>query len=572
MALTNSLQTGLTGLDANSQKLSVVGNNIANSNTTGYKRSRITFETAITQTMRRATGPTAELGGTNPAEVGLGANTAAITRQFNGGSLNATGVNTDMAIQGNGMFVIENGDQQRYTRAGNFDLDSENNLVTQNGWRVMGYGVDDNFNVQNGGNPEALNIPIGNLTVAERTSTATFGGNLNTSGAVASQGSVNESQTLYSDAAATTQATSGTALTSVYDASSGSPLFSNGDVITVDGVSKGGTELGARTFEVNGTNTTGSDDNGTTLGQFNNFLADAVGVDTSLGGNIQVNSGKIELTSNEGTANGVTLESADVVVNAASSPTSPFQFNKTQDADGESVRTRFAAFDSLGNELNVDVSMVLENKSNSGTTWRYFAQSEDNQAVTRELGTGTLEFDNNGKLITSTNPTISIDRSGTGAQTPQQITLDVQGENDRDGLSALTDTESSLSMTSQDGSATGTLQDFSVGSDGVIQGQFSNNLRRSLGQVAVASFTNPQGLEDAGNNRFAETRNSGAAQIGEPTIGGRGRIVGSALEGSNVDISQQFVEMISAQTGFQANSRVIQTSSQLLQQLINSTQ
>jgi flagellar hook protein FlgE len=571
MALTNSLNTGLTGLNANSRKLNVVGNNISNANTTGYKRSRVNFEGAITETLRSASAPTAELGGTNPAEIGLGAQTASVRREFNGGSLNPTGVNTDMAIEGNGMFVVENGDARHFTRAGNFDLDSNNDLVTANGWHVMGYGVQDDFEIQNGGNPEPLNIPIGNLTVAEATKTATFGGNLNTAGAVASQGSINQSQTLYSDAAATTQAVAGTALNSIYN-NSGTQLFNNGDVITLDNVSKGGTELGAKTFEINGTNTTGSDDNGTTLGEFNTFVEDALGIDTGVGGGVTVNSGMIQVTGNSGTTNDITLESADVVVNASGTPTTPLQFNQTQAADGESIRTRFSAYDSLGNELNIDVSMVLESKSNSGTTWRYYAQSPDNQGVDRRLGTGTLDFDTNGQLLTTTNPVISIDRSGTGAQTPQQITLDVQGENNRDGISALTDTESSLSTINQDGSATGTLQSFSVDANGIIQGQFSNSLRRSLGQVAVATFTNPEGLADVGNNRFAETRNSGDAQIGEPTVGGRGRIVGNTLEGSNVDISEEFVNMISAQTGFQANSRVIQTSSQLLQQLINSTQ
>jgi len=571
MGLSSSLNTGLTGLDTSSQKLNVAGNNIANANTTGYKRSRVTFETAITNTLSEATGPGEGLGGTNPTEVGLGSNTAAITREFQAGSLNPTGVSTDMAIDGDGMFIVENGEQQRFTRSGNFDLDSNNDLVTPNGWKVQGFGIDDEFNIANGGDPEDLNIPIGNLTVAEATETATFGGNLNTSGPVATQGSINQTGTLYSDAATTTQATAGTALDSVFDGG-GTQLFNTGDVISVDGVNKGGTELAERTFEVNGANTTGSDDNGTTLGDFTAFLEDSLGINAAVGGGVAVNAGQIEVTGNEGTANDLTIDSSDIVVNPDTSPSTPFQFSKNQSADGEAVRTRLSAFDSLGNELDIDVSMVLENKSNAGTTWRYFAESPDDSDVTRVLGSGTLEFNNNGELLTNTNPTISIDREGTGAQTPQQITLDVQGSGERDGISALSDTNSSLSVRTQDGSATGTLESFTVDPEGVIQGQFSNSLRRPLGQIALAKFTNPQGLADVGNNKFAATRNSGQPQIGEPNLGGRGSIVGSTLEQSNVDISEEFVNMISAQTGFQASSRIIQTSSQLLQQLIQQTQ
>ena len=575
MGLSSSLNSGLTGLNTSSQKLNVAGNNIANANTTGYKRSRITFETAITNTLREGTGPNENLGGTNPTEVGLGSKTASITREFSGGSLNPTGVNTDMAIEGDGLFVLQNGDKQRYTRAGNFDLDANNDLVTPNGWRVMGYGVDDNFNLQNAGDAEPLNIPLGNLTVAEATTNATFTGNLNTSGAEPTQGSFNQSNTLYSDPAANPgdQATAATALTSLYDGSSATPLFATGDVITLDGVQKGDAELSKKTFEVNGTNTTGSDDNGTTLGEFNDFLADALGIQTSLStGGVGVTNGQIEVTGNTGTANDLTIESSDVVLDAGGSPTTPFQFSKTRSADGESIKTRLSAFDSLGNELDIDVSMVLEDKNNSGTTWRYYAESADDSDVSRRLGTGTLDFNTNGELLTDTNPTITIDREDTGAQTPQQITLDLQGGGERDGVSALSDTNSSLSVQNQDGSATGTLESFSVDQNGVIQGQFSNNLRRQLGQVALARFSNPQGLADIGNNKFAATRNSGQPQIGEPTIGGRGGIVGGSLEQSNVDISEAFVDMISAQTGFQASSRIIQTSSQLLQQLIQSTQ
>jgi flagellar hook protein FlgE len=572
MALSNSLNTGLTGLDTSSRKLSIAGNNIANVNTFGYKKSRVSFETTITRTLKDATGPTAAQGGTNPQQIGLGSKTASVTRDFSGGSLQPTGVNTDMAIEGNGFFVVESGETQRFTRAGNFDLDQNNELVTQNGWKVMGYGVNDNFELDRG-QVEPLNVPLGNLTTAEATQSATLGGNLNAAGDVATQGSIVQTGLLHENNGTGPAATAGSNLTNLYD-DAGNKLFNTNDVITLEGATKGGRELPAKTFEVNNANTTDSDDFGQTLGDFRDFIDDALGIDTGVGGGTSITgAGRLQITGNSGTANDLDIDSSDIVKNKTGTPSNPFTMSKTQDADGESVSTTFTAFDSLGNEMDVDLTMVLDNKSNQGTTWRYFAQSEQDSDLDRTLGTGTLEFDNNGQLRTANAPTINIDRDGTGAVTPQEITLNFQSDEDnKGGVTALADQNSNLTTRTQDGAGTGTLEDFSVGEDGIITGRFTNNLQRTIGQVALAQFTNPEGLADIGDNKFAATRNSGNPQIGEATEAGRGRILGSTLEQANVDITEEFTDLISAQTGFQANSRVIQTSSQLLQQLINSVQ
>jgi flagellar hook protein FlgE len=572
MALSNSLSTGLTGLDTSSRKLNIAGNNIANVNTYGYKKSRVTFETTITRTLQGASGPTNNTGGTNPQQIGLGSKTAAVTRDFTNGSLQPTGVNTDMAIEGNGFFVVESGETQRFTRAGNFDLDQNNDLVTQNGWKVMGYGVNDNFQLDQG-QVEPINIPLGNLTTAEATQSATFGGNLNASGPVATQGSITRTGVLRENNGTGPLATAATNLNNLYD-NAGNNLFATNDVITIEGVTKGSSELPAKTFEVNNANTTDSDDFGQTLGDFNTFLENTLGIDTGVGGGVTVNgSGELTITGNSGTANDLSIESGDIIKNQATTPSNPFSMTKAQDADGESVSTTFAAFDSLGNELDVNLNMVLTNKSNTGTTWRYYAQSDDDTDLDRTLGTGTLSFGNDGQLLTQDAPTISIDRDGTGATSPLDVTLNLQpGADGEVGVTALADQRSTLTTRTQDGAPTGTLEDFSVNNDGTITGRFTNNLQRTIGQVAVAQFTNPEGLADIGDNKFAATRNSGNAQIGEATVAGRGRILGGTLEQANVDITEEFTDLISAQTGFQANSRVIQTSSQLLQQLINSVQ
>lgn len=566
MALTSSLHTALTGLSSSSRMLNVTGNNIANVNTVGFKRSRMTFQTSLTSTLHNASSPTAESGGRNPAQIGHGTRVGTVTRDFTGGPLEPTGVNTDLAIEGDGFFIVQDGSMQRYTRSGNFDLDRDYNLVTTEGAQVLGFGIDENEQIVEG-TLEPINVPLGNRTVAEATQSVQLGGNLNAGGTVASQGSLNTSLALFNGAGGPA-ATAGDALDDMHDAAN-NDLFDVGDVITVQNVAKGGAELPTKTFEVGPANTTDSDDFGTTLQDFMDFLQGALGVDTSVSGGVAVNgSGQVEVTGNSGTINDTVINAGDIVVNKGSgSPSQPFTWTKGQDADGESVRTTFAAYDSLGNEMTLDVNMVLEGKDNTGTTWRYYVQSDDDANLSRALDTGTIQFDTNGQMIGDDNPTFTVDRSGTGAETPQTIELSLDHN---DGtLSALSDESSNLVTLNQDGTPIGTLEDFTVAQDGTIQGIFSNSLVRTLGRVALANFSNPQGLEEVGSNLYGTTTNSGAAQVGTATQGGLGRVVGSALEQSNVDLSAEFTDMIAATTGFSANSRMLSTSERLIQELLN---
>ena len=164
------------------------------------------------------------------------------------------------------------------------------------------------------------------------------------------------------------------------------------------------------------------------------------------------------------TANDITISNANIVINQSTVPNAPFVFNKTQDADGEAVRTTFSAFDSLGTPMLIDLSVVLEAKTNAGTDWRFYAQSEDDSDLDTVLGTGLLSFDTAGRLVTSTNSTVAIDRNNTGAATPQTVNLSFTNSSPSIGsVSALADTigASQIAAESQDGSALGTLEDFS---------------------------------------------------------------------------------------------------------------
>jgi len=570
MGLTTSLYTSLSGMDANSQMLSVAGNNIANVNTTAFKKSRVTFETQLSRNLAPGSAPSADLGGTNPSQVGLGVRVASINRDFTGGALQISGVNTDVAIEGGGFFTLNVDGTQRYSRAGNFTLDGNFNLVGQNtGGLVQGYGVDDDFNIVDGVLTD-MQIPLGVQTIAEATETVKFAGNLNAGGDVATVGSTITSSALYTDAAGTTPATAGDALTSLFDAD-GNAAFATGDVITVSGVTRGGATIADRTFEVGATNTTDSTDNGTTLQDVVDFMEDILGINTGQANGLSVTAGgEILIEGNVGTSNDLSLAAANFVVNRTTSPSTPLTFSKSVQADGESVRTTFIGYDSLGDAVNLDLTFVLEDRDNAGTEWRFFVNSDDNadaDDLSSAVHTGTATFDNDGKLVTINDSTITLDREGTGAVTPQEIELKFQDP--FGAVSALVDTTSEISAFNQDGSPIGTLEDFAIGEDGVITGVFSNSLLRPLGQLALSNFANPAGLEEVSANLFRPTTNSGTATLVTPGNGGSGRTVGGALELSNVDIAEEFISLINASTGFSASSRVLTTSDELIQELLS---
>jgi flagellar hook protein FlgE len=207
----------------------------------------------------------------------------------------------------------------------------------------------------------------------------------------------------------------------------------------------------------------------------------------------------------------------------------------------------------------------LESESNAGDTWRFYASSPDNMGGNGPvLGNGTLTFDTAGQLVASTGTTLTVDRSGTGASSPLVMNLNFGSMTD------FSSTSSNMVMASQDGSAVGTLTSFSIGADGTISGTFSNGLSKTLGQVALANFANPDGLVDEGNSNYEAGANSGVATVGAPTTQGTGTIQSGALEQSNVDLSKEFINLIIASTGFSSSSKVISTSDELLTDLLNS--
>jgi flagellar hook protein FlgE len=581
MPSTSALFTGLSGLTANARDIDVIGNNIANVNTTAIKTSRLVFSTLFSRNLGLGSAPSTDSGGSDPFQIGLGVKIAGTQRNLTGGSVTATGNSSDLAIDGSGYFVVNHGGSQMYTRAGAFTQDENNNLVDVTGSKLQGFAVDQSFNIIPGKLVD-LNIPVGSLTLAQATTHVNFSGNLNTDGALPTQGSRTTIMGTATNGlhAITTAAPppnpgdvleTNTRLVDVEDPAlpgSNTPLFSVGQTIQLDGAQKGGKAIAKASLTITST---------TTVQDLNDFLTAAMGIDTTGGNNpdgrtpgvsLDPTTGTITMTGNTGTANDIALNTSDIKLTSSTGAfvRTPFTMNKAATADGESVRTTFVAFDSLGSPVDVDLTMVLDSKSTSGTTWRYYADSADDSDVALQVGAGTISFDPQGQP-TSTSPiNITIDRAGTGAATPLSLDLNITGNGG--GVTALSDTQSTLAAVSRDGAAIGTLSGFSVGADGTISGSFTNGLTRTIGQVALATFANPEGLVDQGNSLFTTGANSGAAAVTAPGSFGAGQVVGGALELSNVDLGEEFIKLILASTGYSASSRVIKTTDDLIQQLL----
>ena len=582
MASTTALFTGLSGLISNSRRLDVIGNNISNVNTTAFKSNRMQFTPTFSRNFSLGTAPGTNTGGTNPGQVGLGVTVAGTQRNFNNGAIGATGVATDVAIEGDGFFIVDVAGTRHFTRAGNFVRNPQNELVSQSGARVMGFGVDEQFNVIEG-DLVPLSIPVGTLTLAEASRNVIFNGNLNASGSVGTTGSVHTGRAWFTDAALTIPVGASTDITStdIYmsDGAGGSVLAfdssTNPKSITISGVEKGGKDLGSKTFAFSATSVAGADANGATLGDFTDFLEDVLGLDNSgvgsssnLGGNVTINAGgQLVITGNEGTVQDLALETADFVINTPGAGSGqPLELQKSGSANGESVRTSFVVYDSLGTPLTIDLTFTLQQTSASGgTTWQFVAESNDNDAVSRLIGLGEVTFDATGRFTNATNQSFSITRTN-GAVSPLTVNMDFNSGTD--AVSSLTDSASNLAAVFQDGSPIGTLSNFSIGEDGRISGSFTNGLTRTIGLVALAKFSNPEGLVDAGDNLFRTGPNSGTPLVAKPRDFGTGRLVGGALELSNVDLSQEFINMILASTGYSAASRVITTTDELINQLL----
>jgi len=299
-----------------------------------------------------------------------------------------------------------------------------------------------------------------------------------------------------------------------------------------------------------------------------NSLNTIVGESGNLFPGSSIFNGAIRVTSNTGELNAVEIDlTAFRLRSTDGTVTVPnLAFGEIQEAKGQGATSDFIVYDSLGIPVGVRVTATLESRTDEETVYRWYADSTDNEVTGGDdisVGTGLIKFDGNGNFVTSTNETIAINRQGIPSVSPLQFKIDFSK------VSGLAEQRAFLAATRQDGSEPGKLNSFVVGDDGKIRGIFSNGVTRDLGQVQLARFTNPGGLEARGLNLYAAGINTGLPIQGRPGQNGIGSVVGGALELSNTDIGRDLIKLVLASTQYRGNSRVITTSQQLLDELLN---
>lgn len=512
-----SLFSGVSGLRNHQVRLDAIGNNIANVNTIGFKSTRVNFQEVFSQTLRGASSPSAVgFGGTNPQQVGLGMSVSSIDTIHNQGNLQVTGKMTDMSIQGNGFFILSDGSSKAYTRAGTFDIDAQGSLVNPaTGMKVQGWIADaaGNFGVKDESNLQPVKITLGQPINAQATSAVNLSGNLDSSTAVGS---------------------SYTTAVEVYD-SLGNASTMQITLVKLASGAGAANNIGPNTWR---------------------WVADVGGIthaQVTAAGGTGLTTSSLALPANSSLPSG----NYRVVVGGAG----PYTV-ELRDSTGVTLLSNVAA----GVAANGTVTL------NDATT--------GNPLVTVTLpaapaaGTANISVQNDFLRFTTTG---MLDTSATG---PTQITTTTPVSFTPAGAAAVAVTpnftaltqmaaKSSAQVSFRNGYKMGSLESFSIDSAGGITGIYSNDLTQKIGQVALASFANPGGLLKKGENLYQESNNSGLRQIGESGVGGRGTIAPANLEMSNVDLSSEFTNMIVTQRGFQANTRVITASDQMLQELVN---
>jgi len=335
----------------------------------------------------------------------------------------------------------------------------------------------------------------------------------------------------------------------------------------VDGVftftgRKGDRALSPKTLQITDT---------TSVQELVDFMDDAMGIQAvtgSEGASITADS-KLQFLGNTGADNKLEIRLSGLQFTpngAVSSSQLNMNFTSTQQARGQSAVSDFVVYDSLGIPVSVRVTASLESRTATETVYRWFADSGGNDPATGSqisVGTGLIRFDGEGKFIAATNDSVAVARANVPSVSPLEFKLDFSQ------ISGLSASKSTMSATRQDGFPPGKLTSYLIGEDGKIRGVFDNGTERDLGQVRLARFANPAGLDQRGKNLFGTGVNSGLPVVGNPGEQGIGSVISGAVEQSNSDISKNLINLITASTQYRGNARVITAAQQLLDELLN---
>jgi flagellar hook protein FlgE len=543
-----SLLAGVSGLTAAQDLLDVVGNNLANLNTTGFKSQTPLFSDLLYQTLSPASA-SSNGSGTNPIQIGYGTLTASMETNFTQGALNTTGNPLDAAIQGQGFFVANDGTQNLYTRAGAFSIDAAGYLVDPaTGYLIqrtgtVGEASATNPGFQTPGNDNIL-IQMGTGIPGKATSTVTLTGNLS------AQASGPLAQTLTSATPFQTSSGPATTATTLNSLSDNIRPYQPGDSILLQGTTTSGTPVNA-TLPVNSS---------TTLGDLINAInTDFPGSTASLNGN-----GDLIIQSNTPGPSKLSVTISDSAGDQGASSWSTHTLQTTTTGtDGSSVNTAIQIYDTQGTAHTL--SLTFQKQANN--TWNLTASIPPTDGTMINNTVTGITFNPDGSFnMVSGSGTISF--AINGLPTPQTVALNFGTPGGFNGLTQFGG-GSSVAATAQDGYAAGTLTSVSIAQDGTINGLFSNGQIFPLAQLALATFANVDGLSRVGQNYYQATINSGLPLISGGQVGNAGSIQGGALESSNVDVSKEFTQLITGQQAYEVNSRSISINNQVIQDLVN---
>ena len=549
-----ALSCGVTGLQAHQTMLDVAGNNLANVNTTAFKASQVTFSEVLGETLRQASQPTSQIGGTNPQQIGGGVGVAGISVNTTQGNIVNTGNALDLAIDGAGYFVVDNGEQMLYTRSGSFGVDEAGYLVDPaTGVRVQRLGLtgeSDGFQIPG---DSAIRVPYDVSLPANPTSQVVLSGNLSSdaSGTPAAQVLTASSKFTYGGGDATAST-----LLGELDQFSGSanPI----GTISFEWYDREGISGAAPDFQV---------DADTTLGDLINHLDNNV----LSGATASLVSGQIRITDHETGYSRSYLTMSYEDTGGAGDLDLPGYFEVATVGGDEVKGVNIAVFDSQGGKHVMSAAFV---RTDAVNTWDLVLTSVTGNVASVDLESRRIEgiaFDPQTGAFNGLPDGTTAEFSLTFAHDvahAQTIGVNLGTIGSFDGLTQFAGNSTAVAR-EQDGYEAGNLSAVSINNDGGLVGSFSNGIKKDLAVLAVALFNNPAGLASAGNGYYVSSANSGSAVVTQGTTGGAGAVRGMALEKSNADVATEFVTLIQAQNGFQANARTISVANEILRELTN---
>lgn len=554
-----ALSAGVTGLQAHQKMLDIAGNNLANINTTAFKSSRIIFAELLAETIKKASQPTTNIGGTNPQQMGSGVGVAGISPNMAQGNIVNTGNPLDLAIEGEGYFAVNDSEKTLYTRSGAFAVDADTYLVDPaNGYRVQRIGsVGESDNFQVAGDND-VRVPYDIAMPAQATSSLTVAGNLSADGVLDTP----QIQKIGSDVDYTSggNLATGSMLIGSLDQFSSTAGTFDGD-FTITGYLPEGGAMFTHTFSIDET---------TTLQNLVDELngASCFGASTT-GTTADILNGQIRVTDSVTGISYTDLNLAYADTGGGDSTIETPAYFEVLTAGGEEVKNvNITMYDQLGGKHSFSGSFV---RADTNNTWDFILGSMSGDIENIDMDERRINgivFDTSGALNTvPTNPQFRV-TWGFDPLNEQVVDISMGTAGRWDGLTQFAGNSTAVAK-EQDGYESGKLTNVSVDSGGVMIGAFSNGIKKNLAVLQIGLFQNTQGLESVGGGYYLPSANSGEAVATQGLIGGAGSIHGGALEKSNADVATEFVSMIQAQSGFQANARTISVANDIMRELSN---